>query len=87
MTVKQLIEQLGKFDPETEVLGMCTDPTNFTYKSSIQSIEFDTPFDDSGYSGVDGSELKWDDHYFEDETMDEPEYIGQKVVLLNIGDV
>jgi hypothetical protein len=87
MNVKQLIEQLGKFDPETEVLGMCVDPTGFTYKNEIKSIEFDTPFDDSGYSGVDGSELKWDDHYFEDETMDEPEYIGPKVVLLNIGDV
>jgi hypothetical protein len=87
MTVKELIEQLGKFDPETEVLGMCVDPTNYTYKSPIQSIEFDTPFDDSGYSGVDGSELDWDTHYFEDEIMDEPEYIGPKVVLLNIGDV
>jgi hypothetical protein len=87
MKVKELIEQLGKFDPETEVLGMCVDPTNYTYKSPIQSIEFDTPFDDSGYSGVDGSELDWDTHYFEDETMDEPKYIGPKVVLLNICDV
>jgi hypothetical protein len=87
MKVKELIEQLGKFDPETEVLGMCVDPTNYTYKSPIQSIEFDTPFDDSGYSGIDGSELDWDTHYFEDETMDEPEYIGPKVILLNIGDV
>jgi hypothetical protein len=87
MKVKELIEQLGKFDPETEVLGMCVDPTNYTYKSPIQSIEFDTPFDDSGYSGIDGSELDWDTYYFEDETMDEPEYIGPKVVLLNIGDV
>lgn len=87
MTVKQLIEQLSKFDPETEVLGMCTDPTDFTYKSPIQSIEFDSPFDDSGYSSVDGSELDWDKHYYEDEDMDEPKYIGPKVVLLNIGDV
>ena len=25
MKVKELIEELSKFDPETEVLGMCTD--------------------------------------------------------------
>jgi hypothetical protein len=87
MKVKDLIEQLSKFDPETEVLGMCTDPTDFTYKSSIKSIEFGSPFDDSGYSGVDGSESDWDLHYYEDEDMDEPEYVGPKVVLLNLGDV
>ena len=39
MKVKDLIEQLSKFDPETEVLGMCTDPSDYTYKVSIKSIE------------------------------------------------
>ena len=87
MKVKDLIEQLSKFDPETEVLGMCTDPTDFTYKVPIKSIDLGSPFDDSGYSGVDGSESDWDVHYYEDEDMDEPEYVGQKVVLINLGDV
>jgi hypothetical protein len=87
MKVKDLIEQLSKFDPETEVLGMCTDPTDFTYKVPIKSIDLGSPFDDSGYSGVDGSESDWDVHYYEDEDMDEPEYVGPKVVLLNLGDV
>jgi hypothetical protein len=32
MKIKELIEELSKFNPETEVLGMCTDPTNYTYK-------------------------------------------------------
>jgi hypothetical protein len=87
MKVKDLIEQLSKFDPETEVLGMCTDPTDFTYKVPIKSIDLDSPFDSGGYSGVDGSESDWDLHYYEDEDMDEPEYVGPKVVLLNLGDV
>ena len=37
MTVKQLIEQLSKFDSETQVIGMCTDPTDYTYKVPIES--------------------------------------------------
>jgi len=87
MTVKQLIEQLNQFNPETQVLGLCTDPTDFNYKSPIKSIFLGDPFDSNGYSGVDSSELDWDVHYYEDETMGEPEYIGPKVVLLNLGDV
>ena len=87
MKIKELIEELSKFDPETEVLGMCTDPTDFTYKVPIKSIDFGDPYDSNGYSGIDGSELDWDKHYYEDETMGEPEYVGPKVVLLNLGDV
>lgn len=79
MTVKQLIEQLSSFNPETEVLGMFTDPTDYTFKTSIKSIEFDSPYDENGYSGVDDSEIE-DDHY-----DDEGEYIGPKVVLINLG--
>jgi hypothetical protein len=97
MKVKDLIEQLSKFDPETEVLGMCTDPTDFTYKVPIKSIEFDSPYDENGYSGVDGSEIddltidEYDEEIGE-ETYFEPyddnfNYVGPKVVLLNLGDV
>jgi len=87
MKIKDLIQELIKFDPETEVLGMCTDPTDYTYKVPIKSIVIGSPFDENGISGVDGSELDWDVHYYEDEDMDEPEYLGPKVVLLNLGDV
>jgi hypothetical protein len=87
MTVKELIEQLSKFDPETEVLGMCTDPTDYTYKSPIESIELGDPYDTNGYSGVDDEELDYSKCYEEDEETGEETYVGPKVVLLNIGDV
>jgi hypothetical protein len=64
---------------------MCTDPTDYTYKVPIDSIELDSPYDTNGYSGIDGSELDWDVHYYEDEDLNEPEYVGPKVVILNLG--
>ena len=89
MKVKELIEQLSKFDSETEVLGMCTDPTDYTYKVPIESIIFDSPFDENGYSGVDGSEItdSYSELFDEDEESGEDVYIGPKVVLINLGDV
>jgi hypothetical protein len=80
MTVKQLIEKLQEFDPETVVVGTCTDPTDFTYINTIESVELGDPIDSNGNS------------YFEDEDEDkdydeEYNYIGPKVVLINIGDV
>ena len=44
MKVKDLIQKLSKFDSETEVLGMCTDPTDYTYKVPIESIIFDNSY-------------------------------------------
>ena len=76
MNIKDLIQELSRFNPETEVLGMCTDPSNYTYKVPIQSIEWNDPYDSNGYSGVDGSEMD-----------DKESYIGRKVVLINLGDV
>jgi hypothetical protein len=87
MKVKELIEELSKLDPNMEVLGKCTDPTDYTYKSPIKSIEIDTPFDDNGYSGVDDSEMEWDECYEEDEETGEEIYIGPKVVIIDLGDV
>ena len=87
MIVKELIEQLSKFDPQTQVLCQSTDPSDFTYKSPIKSISLDTPFDDSGYSGVDDSEMEWDECYKDDEETGEEIYIGPKVVIINLGDV
>jgi len=87
MKVKDLIEQLSKFDSETEVLGMCTDPTDYTYKTSIKSIILDNPYDENGYSGIDGSEVDFEECYEEDEETGDETYIGTKVVLINLGDV
>ena len=87
MTVQELIDQLNTFDPQTQVLCQSTDPSDFTYKSPIKSISLDTPFDDSGYSGVDDSEMEWDECYKDDEETGEEIYIGPKVVIINLGDV
>ena len=86
MKVKDLIEQLSKFDPETEVIGSCTDPTDYTYTVPIESVELDSPYDSNGYSGVDGYEMDDDTEYWS-ETDDDIEYIGPKVVVINLGDV
>lgn len=43
MTVKELIEQLQQFDPETEVMVEVTDPTDWTYQNPI---EFNLYLDD-----------------------------------------
>lgn len=85
MTVKELIEQLSTFDPEMEVLGTVTDPTDYTYKSKIQNITIDSPFDTNGYSGIDDEELDWGKHYDENEETGEDIYIGPKVVLIDLG--
>ena len=87
MNVKELIEMLSKFDGETEVLGMCTDPTGFIYKVKIKSIELDNPYDTNGFSGVDDSEIEWYECYSENKETGEETYIGQKVLLLDLGDV
>jgi hypothetical protein len=82
MTVKDLIEQLSKFDPETEVVGTFVDPTDYTNKSDIKGIYLGSPFDSNGYSSIDGSEDDFDTLY-----DDEGEYIGEKVLLIDFGDV
>ena len=83
MTVKDMIEQLSKFDPETEVIGSCTDPTDYTYKVDIESIELDSPYDSNGFSGVDGSEMEDDVEYWDMEDG----YIGPMVVIIKLGNV
>lgn len=73
MNVKELIEQLSQYDPETEVMGMVTDPTDWTYKVDIESIEFDSPHDDGS--------VDYDDNDYDEDD----EYVGKKVVLINLG--
>ena len=87
MKVKDLINELSQFDPETEVLGMCSDPTDFVYKVSIKSVNFGDPYDSNGYSGIDGSEIDWVECYDEDGDTGKEIYIGTPVVLINLGDV
>jgi hypothetical protein len=87
MKIKELIEELSKFNPETEVLGMCTDPTGFNDTSPIKSINFGDPYDSNGYSGIDSSEMNWSECYDEDEDTGEEIYIGTPVILLDLGDV
>jgi hypothetical protein len=82
MTVQELIQELSKFDPETPVIGMCTDPTDYTYKVPIESVEFDNPYDSNGFSGINSQEDD-DRDYFDDDHN----YIGPKVVIINLGDV
>ncbi len=82
MKIKDLIEQLSKFNPETEVLGTFVDPTDYTYKVDVQSIYLGSPFDSNGYNVIDDSEDDFDTMY-----DDEGEYIGEKVLLINLGDV
>ena len=72
MTIQELIEQLSKFDSQTEVLIECTDPTDYRYTLEPISIELGEP--------VIGDDEDWDDFHNE-----ENEYIGEQVVLINIG--
>jgi hypothetical protein len=80
MKVKELIEQLSKFNPETEVLGSVIDHTDYTYKVPI-TVLLDSPFDSNGYNGVDGSEME-DDFWDNDGN-----FIGNEVVTINLGNI
>ena len=87
MIVQDLINQLSSFDPETPILCQSTDPSDYTYKTPIKSIELGNPFDDNGFSGLDDSEMDWEECYEEDEETGEDFYIGPKVVIINLGTV
>ena len=39
MKVKELIEKLSKFNPETEVRIEMTDPTDFRYVNEVDDVE------------------------------------------------
>jgi hypothetical protein len=50
MTVKELIEQLSKLDPELEVLGeFDSDGDNFMMKMDVTDVYVGDGVDDSGY--------------------------------------
>jgi hypothetical protein len=57
MTVKQLIEELKKHNPNMNVLIESRDATDYMCKSSIESVEEGHPYNEDGYSGIDDTEL------------------------------
>ena len=79
MTVKELIEQLQQFNPETEVRVEMTDPTDWTYQNPI---EYDLRLGEKDY------EEYTEDDYELDEDGD-PDYDrvkeSSKVVIIDGG--
>ena len=82
MTVQELINKLQQFDPQIEVVCSIMDHTDWGYKLPINEIELGDPYDESGYSAIDnsGSEMDYDTCY-----NDEDEYVGPKVVVIDLG--
>ena len=74
MTVKELIEQLQKFDGELEVRVKGTDPTDWTYQNDIEGV-----FEDESNSEDEMEPCEWD------EDGDETDWKGMKVVLIDGG--
>lgn len=79
MTVKELIEKLKEYNPEMNVLIESKDVTYYMYKSPIKTIGEGHPYDEGGYSGIDNKEI----NEMEFDEMDE--FIGEKVLLIDIG--
>ena len=73
MTVKELIDHLQQFEPETEVMFSHTDPTDWTTKINIE--EENVGLGDVVSDDYDGEEELWDD---------EDNYCGPEVVLFTL---
>ena len=73
MTVKELIDHLGKFDPQTKVMFSHTDDTDWTSKLDMEKKHVE--LGDIVSDDYDGEEELWDD---------DDEYIGPEVVLFNL---
>ncbi len=72
MTVKELINHLNKFNPETEVMFSHTDHTDFTYK--IEMSEDDICIGNP----------TWEFDNVPDEMYENGEYIGPGVILFDL---
>ena len=74
MTVKELIDHLGKFDPQTKVMFSHTDDTDWTTKIYIKK------------KNVKLGDIVSDDEDDDVEELfdDNDKYIGPKVVLFNL---
>lgn len=84
MTVQELINKLQQFDSETEVVCSVMDH-DYGYKVPIKKIELGDPYDESGYSAIDNSEMEWSECYDEDEETGDEIYIGPKCVVIDLG--
>jgi hypothetical protein len=73
MTVKELIDHLGKFNPETKVMLSYLDHTDYQYKFDLR--EEDVELGDVSSDHYDGDDELWDD---------EDNYCGPEVVLFNL---
>jgi hypothetical protein len=74
MTVKELIDHLGKFNPETKVMFSHTDDTDWTSKLDMKK------------KNVKLGDIVSDDYDEDVEELfdDNDKYIGPKVVLFNL---
>jgi hypothetical protein len=75
MTVKELIETLQQFDPETEVFTSITDPTSYclTLSLDVNDIELDDVL--SGDNVIDDYGNQFDD---------EADYLGKPVLVIKL---
>lgn len=75
MTVRELIEQLSKVNPETKIFTSITDPSDYTLTSELNSIELE--------SELYGDNI-CDDESFDDMFNDEGEFIGEPVLVIKL---
>jgi hypothetical protein len=75
MTVKELIQHLTQFDPETEVVTSITDHTDYVLTLSLESEEV-----------ILENELYGDNVYedFEDKFDEEADYKGKPVLMIKL---
>jgi hypothetical protein len=75
MTVKELIEHLTQFNPETEVFTSITDPTDYTLTLSLDSKDIsleDELFGDNVFDT------------YESQFNDEGDYMGKPILVIKL---
>lgn len=84
MKLKDFITHLQQFDPELEVVGSTTDPTDYTYKVALDedSISLGDPYDSNGGSVFGDDD---DDDDYSSNWDEEYNYIGEKVLIIDLG--
>jgi hypothetical protein len=75
MTVKELIEHLNQFNPETEVFSSITDHTDYILTLSLSSGDVSLEDELSGDNVIDD---------FESEFDDEGDYKGKPIVVIKL---
>jgi hypothetical protein len=75
MTVKELMEQLKSFDPETRIFTSITDPTDYVVTLDLDHQGISLEDELSGDNVIDD---------FEDEFDEEGEYTGKPVLIIKL---